>query len=102
MYESNLTSRLKDMTTFQTDTQNKLNALNPTTLVGNDYIFSPKIGGGYAYFTNRDGSYSVEIDPQHAAGDKTLDKCLFCIRKMAILLLLWVLILREMVCLMVM
>ena len=81
VYESNLTSRLKDMTTFQTDTQNKLNALNPTTLVGNDYIFSPKIGGGYAYFTNRDGSYSVEIDPQHAAGDKTLDKCLFCIRK---------------------
>ena len=81
VYESNLTSRLKDMTTFQTDTQNKLNALNPTTLVGNDYIFSPKIGGGYAYFTNRDGSYSVEIDPQHAAGDKTLDKYLFCIRK---------------------
>ena len=81
VYESNLTSRLKDMTTFQTDTQNKLNALNPTTLVGNDYIFSPKIGGGYAYFTNGDGSYSVEIDPQHAAGDKTLDKCLFCIRK---------------------
>lgn len=75
-YESDLTIRLKDMTTFQTDTENKINALKPTS-VGNDYIFSPKISGGYAYFTN--GKYSVEIDPngQAASTDKNY---LFCIR----------------------
>ena len=64
------------MTTFQTDTENKINALKPTS-VGNDYIFSPKISGGYAYFTN--GKYSVEIDPngQAASTDKNY---LFCVR----------------------
>ena len=48
------------------------------TEITKDSVISPKIGGGYAYFTN--GNYSVEIDPNHNAGNNTLDGYLFCIR----------------------
>ena len=54
------------------------------TQIGDNYIVSPKIGGGYAYF--KKGSYSIEIDPNHRAGkdsgkrDFTLDGYLFVIR----------------------
>ena len=42
-------------------------------------IIAPKIGGGYAYF--KKGIYSVEIDPNHSAGDSTtIDGYLFAIR----------------------
>ena len=48
------------------------------TKVGSNYIYSPKIAGGYAYFTK--GNYSVEIDPSHSAGNNTLNGYLFAIR----------------------
>ena len=80
-YDSGITERLQDMTTFKNDTNKILNSLNPKTEIGDDYIISPKIGGGYAYFTN--GTYSVEIDPNHKAGNNTLDGYLFCIRNQA-------------------
>lgn len=47
------------------------------TEITSDSIISPKIGGGYAYFTK--GSYSVEIDPNHQS-EHTTDGYLFCIR----------------------
>lgn len=83
-YEKGLTTTLQNQTNFQTKVDSSLNnidsALNlDVTTIGKDYVISPRIGGGYAYFSN--GTYSVEIDPQHQAGDKTLDKYLFCIRK---------------------
>lgn len=83
-YEKGLTATLQNQTNFQTKVDSSLNnidsALNlDVTTIGKDYVISPRIGGGYAYFSN--GTYSVEIDPQHQAGDKTLDKYLFCIRK---------------------
>lgn len=49
-----------------------------TTDIGEDYVISPKIGGGYLYIAN--GDYSVEIDPKHLSDD-TKDDYLFCIRK---------------------
>lgn len=54
------------------------------TQIGDNYIVSPKIGGGYAYF--KKDNYSIEIDPSHSAGkdsekrDFTLDGYLFVIR----------------------
>lgn len=48
------------------------------TKVASNYVYSPKIAGGYAYFTK--DNYSVEIDPSHSAGNNTLDGYLFAIR----------------------
>lgn len=53
-----------DYGAFKTQVNNSLN----TTVVGQDYIISPKIGGGYLYITNGgDGTTTplgyVEIDP---------------------------------------
>ena len=65
---------------FKEKVENSLNF----TEIGSDYVISPKIGGGYAYF-KRD-NYSIEIDPSHSAGkdsekrDFTLDGYLFVIR----------------------
>lgn len=65
---------------FKKKVENSLNF----TQIGDNYIVSPKIGGGYAYF--KKGSYSIEIDPNHRAGkdsgkrDFTLDGYLFVIR----------------------
>ncbi len=62
--------------------KNKVNTAltgSATTEIGSDYVISPKIGGGYLHIAN--GNYSVEIDPNHKAGnDKTKDGYLFCIR----------------------
>lgn len=79
VYERDITSRLKSTTEFQDKTQKMLDSLHGTE-VGNDYIFSPQIGGGYLYLTNSNESYSVEIDPRNDS-DKTLNDYLFCIRK---------------------
>lgn len=69
----------KTYTNF-TDFQNKVkNNLYDGTEITQDSIITPKIGGGYAYFTN--GNYSVEIDPNNNAGNNTLKGYLFCIRK---------------------
>ena len=65
---------------FKKKVENSLNF----TQIGDNYIVSPKIGGGYAYF--KKGNYSIEIDPSHSAGkdsekrDFTLDGYLFVIR----------------------
>ena len=65
---------------FKEKVENSLNF----TQIGDNYIVSPKIGGGYAYF--KKDNYSIEIDPSHRAGkdsekrDFTLDGYLFVIR----------------------
>lgn len=65
---------------FKKKVENSLNF----TQIGDNYIVSPKIGGGYAYF--KKDNYSIEIDPSHRAGkdsekrDFTLDGYLFVIR----------------------
>lgn len=51
-----------NFTTFQTQVKKTLLGENATTEIGETYIISPQIGGGYLYIT--DGIYSVEIDPQ--------------------------------------
>ena len=51
-----------DYSSFKTQVNNSLN----TTVVGQDYIISPKIGGGYLYITNTAGTAYVEIDPKGA------------------------------------
>lgn len=70
-YEKGLTSTLQNQTDFKTKIDSTLNV----TTIGNDYIISPRIGGGYAYFSN--DTYSVEIDPQQ---DKIKSGYIFCIR----------------------
>lgn len=65
---------------FKKKVENSLNF----TQIGDNYVISPKIGGGYAYF--KKDNYSIEIDPSHRAGkdsekrDFTLDGYLFVIR----------------------
>ena len=49
------------------------------TEIGDDYIISPKIGGGYLYITDKDGNYSVEIDPTKKC-DSSTDKYLICVK----------------------
>ncbi|WP_288681675.1 tail fiber domain-containing protein [uncultured Eubacterium sp.] len=74
--EDGLTAQYTNFSTFKTQIEN---SLSDGTEISKDYVITPKIGGGYAYFTN--GNYSVEIDPNHYAGDNTLKGYLFCIRK---------------------
>ena len=65
--ENTLTSYKSEIATFQKSVNNQLSTLNgavPTTKIGENYIISPKIGGGYLYIT-KDGC-SVEIDPARA------------------------------------
>lgn len=73
--ENGLTETYTNFNNFQDNV--KKNLYNGTEIT-KDSIISPKIGGGYAYFTN--GDYSVEIDPNHNAGNNTLKGYLFCIR----------------------
>ena len=77
-----LDDTLDSLTAYKTEIEafkTKINNSLFTTDIGEDYVISPKIGGGYLYIDN--GDYSVEIDPEHAAGnDKTKDGYLFCIR----------------------
>lgn len=49
---------------FQTNVNNLLNADISTTVIGEDYVFAPKIGGGYLYIKNASDKRSVTIDPQ--------------------------------------
>ena len=49
------------------------------TKITSDSVISPKIGAQYLYVQNN--NYSIEIDPNHSAGEKTLENYLFCIRK---------------------
>ena len=73
--EDGLTETYTNFNNFQDNV--KKNLYNGTEIT-KDSVISPKIGGGYAYFTN--GNYSVEIDPNNNAGNNTLDGYLFCIR----------------------
>lgn len=75
-YEKGLTTTLQNQTNFQTKIDSTLNV----TTIGQDYVISPRIGGGYAYFSN--GTYSVEIDPNHDSKLASKDY-LFCIRNQA-------------------
>lgn len=73
--EDGLTETYTNFNNFQDNV--KKNLYNGTEIT-KDSVISPKIGGGYAYFTN--GDYSVEIDPNNNAGNNTLKGYLFCIR----------------------
>lgn len=77
-----LDDTLDSLTAYKTEIESfktKINKSLFTTDIGDDYVISPKIGGGYLYIAN--DKYSVEIDPEHAAGDdKTKEGYLFCIR----------------------
>lgn len=70
----------EEIAEFQTSVDNQLSTLNgavPTTKIGEDYIISPKIGGGYLYIANN--NYSVEIDPNHTNSNAHGDY-LFCVK----------------------
>lgn len=67
-----------ELTKFKTEVNKILNSENPTTTIGNDYIISPKIGGGYMYLTNPDSNVSVEIDPKNL---RVKDDYVFAIKK---------------------
>lgn len=54
----------KSINIFQTNVNNLLNADISTTVIGEDYVFAPKIGGGYLYIKNQNDKRSVTIDPQ--------------------------------------
>ncbi len=74
--ENSLNAYKTEIEQFKTKMDNSL----CVTEMGDDYVISPKIGGGYLYIANN--KYSVEIDPNHTAGnDKTKEGHLFCIRK---------------------
>ena len=49
---------------FQQNVNKLLNADLPLNKIGDDYIFSPYIGGGYLYIKNPNDRRSVTIDPQ--------------------------------------
>ena len=56
----------KEITNFQSNVNKLLNADLPLTEIGDSYIFSPKIGGGYLYIKNKNDERSVTIDPQES------------------------------------
>lgn len=72
--EDSLESYKTEINNFKT----KIDSTLSVTEIGEDYVISPKIGGGYLYITS--GNYSVEIDPNHKAGKNTKNNYLFCIR----------------------
>lgn len=78
-YDEGLTKSLRDFTIFKDNIDKCLEKPIPTTEITENYVFSPKIGGGYLYITS--SKYSVEIDPNHGAGKNTLENFLFCIRE---------------------
>lgn len=75
--ETGLMGTYTNFTNFRDQVKNNLYG---GTEITQDSIITPKIGGGYAYFTH--GDYSVEIDPSGQANN-TLSNYLFCIRKNA-------------------
>ena len=77
-YDSGLTSQLSSFSTFKSTVNAALQTTNPTTELTETSILSPRIGGGYLYMSN--GTYSVEIDPNHSYSDKTLSGYLLCVR----------------------
>lgn len=52
-----------NLNNFKTTVNNILTVGNPTTEIGEDYIISPKIGGGYLFLTANNGKNTVEINP---------------------------------------
>lgn len=76
--ENSLNAYKEEISNFKTKVDDTL-SFTKLTEMGDDYVISPKIGGGYLYIAN--DKYSVEIDPNHSAGDdKTKEGYLFCIR----------------------
>lgn len=72
VYDDGLTKSLQDFTTFKNDTDKILSNALPYTVVGEDYIISPKIGGGYLNITN--SNYRVEINPNNTNGIFSISK----------------------------
>lgn len=66
MYDDGLTQTLQDFTDFNTKVDTVLNNALPYTVVGDDYIISPKIGGGYLDIAN--ANYRVQINPNNTNG----------------------------------
>lgn len=66
MYDDGLTQTLQDFTDFNTKVDTVLNNTLPYTVVGDDYIISPKIGGGYLDIAN--ANYRVQINPNNMNG----------------------------------
>lgn len=66
MYDDGLTQTLQDFTDFNTKVDTVLNNALPYTVIGDDYIISPKIGGGYLDIAN--ANYRVQIDPNNSSG----------------------------------
>lgn len=66
MYDDGLTQTLQDFTDFNTKVDTVLNNALPYTVVGDDYIISPKIGGGYIKIAN--SKYQVQINPNNENG----------------------------------
>lgn len=73
--DKSLTESLSDMSDFKSRVNTALGYYNPTTSIGEDYVISPKIGGGYLYISN--GTYSVEIDPNQ---NKSTSGYLFAVK----------------------
>lgn len=65
IYDNELTQSLRNFTNFKANIDKCLEKPIPTTEITEDYVFSPKIGGGYLYITdkNRKTKTSVEINP---------------------------------------
>lgn len=75
--EDTLNNIDNDFTTFQTQVKTALTG-NPATEIGNNYIISPNIGGGYLFLTANEGKNTVEINPngssvQDSTGKYTSD-----------------------------
>lgn len=66
MYDDGLTQTLQDFTDFNTKVDTVLDNALPYTVVGDDYIIAPKIGGGYLDIAN--ANYRVQIDPNNSSG----------------------------------
>lgn len=65
-YDSAITKTLRttyDYSGFKTDVARALSGGKSTT-IGDDYIISPKIGGGYLYIANQQNQTSIEINPR--------------------------------------
>ena len=60
-----------NFTTFQTQVKKTLLGEKATTEIGETYIISPQIGGGYLFLTANNGKDTVEINP---AGTSVEDK----------------------------
>lgn len=66
MYDDGLTQTLQDFTDFNTKVDTVLDNALPYTVVGDDYIIAPKIGGGYLDIAN--ANYRIQINPNNTDG----------------------------------